>query len=338
MPIQRGHLVVGEQSHTPAAGVVERLTDLDRELIARRMHRAQHLADAEPARGPHERVPPSALERAHQEHLDVSTRLATHAQPRRDDTSVVDDEEVSLVQQVGKVGHLQMISAAIDAAAIDEQSRGVAGLRRNLGDGSGRAARTRMPASAPRSNHPFPPRRIVVPRSMVAGMAITTRTDRIAAHDGGQFDGHVWLPDRGSGPGMLLLQEIFGVGPYIRSVAERLASAGYVVVAPDVFWRINPNWEADHDEQGLNDSISMMGKFDFVQGVDDCVAALEHLERHESRCATAPASSASAWAVCSPITSRARRAPRGDLVLRVEHRGVARPGEQRDLSDHLPFR
>jgi carboxymethylenebutenolidase len=114
---------------------------------------------------------------------------------------------------------------------------------------------------------------------MVADMAITTRTDRIAAHDGGQFDGHVWLPDRGSGPGMLLLQEIFGVGPYIRSVAERLASAGYVVLAPDVFWRINPNWEADHDEQGLNDSISMMGKFDFVQGVDDCVAAAEHLER-----------------------------------------------------------
>ena len=114
---------------------------------------------------------------------------------------------------------------------------------------------------------------------MVAGMAITTRTDRIAAHDGGPFDGHVWLPDRGSGPGMLLLQEIFGVGPYIRSVAERLASAGYVVLAPDVFWRINPNWEADHDEQGLNDSISMMGKFDFVQGVDDCVAAFEHLER-----------------------------------------------------------
>ena len=109
-------------------------------------------------------------------------------------------------------------------------------------------------------------------------MAITTRTEQLTAHDGGQFDGHLWLPDSGSGPGLLLLQEIFGVGPYIRSVAERLAAQGYVVLAPDVFWRIQPNWEADHDEKGLTDSIGLMGQFDFVQGVDDCVAAFEHLD------------------------------------------------------------
>ena len=113
---------------------------------------------------------------------------------------------------------------------------------------------------------------------MVAGMAITTRTDQLTAHDGGQFDGHVWLPDSGRGPGLLLLQEIFGVGPYVRSVAERLAGQGYVVLAPDVFWRLQRNWEADHDEKGLADSIGLMGKFDFVQGVDDCVAAFEHLD------------------------------------------------------------
>ena len=94
-------------------------------------------------------------------------------------------------------------------------------------------------------------------------------------------------PRSGSGPGLLLLQEIFGVGPYIRSVAERLAAQGYVVLAPDVFWRIQPNWEADHDEKGLTDSIGLMGQFDFVQGVDDCVAAFEHLdEMSECRVAT----------------------------------------------------
>lgn len=110
------------------------------------------------------------------------------------------------------------------------------------------------------------------------GMAITTRTDQLTAHDGGTFDGHVWLPDAGSGPGLLLLQEIFGVGPYVRSVAERLAGQGYVVLAPDVFWRVQRNWQADHDEKGLTESIGLMGKFDFVQGVDDCVAAFEHLD------------------------------------------------------------
>ena len=58
----------------------------------------------------------------------------------------------------------------------------------------------------------------------------TYRTDQVAV-DGGSFDLHVWVPDRGSGPGLLLLQEIFGVGPYIRAVAERLAELGYVVGA-----------------------------------------------------------------------------------------------------------
>jgi carboxymethylenebutenolidase len=98
----------------------------------------------------------------------------------------------------------------------------------------------------------------------------------------------MWLPDSGSGPGLLLLQEIFGVGPYIRSVAERLATQGYVVLAPDVFWRIQPNWEADHDEKGLTDSIGLMGQFDFVQGVERCGRALDEM----SKCGVARASSA----------------------------------------------
>jgi carboxymethylenebutenolidase len=94
----------------------------------------------------------------------------------------------------------------------------------------------------------------------------------------GSFDLHIWLPEAGTGPGILLFQEIFGVGPYIRAVAERLAAIGYVVGAPDVFWRIQRNWEAGHDEQGLNDSLGMIAKFDFAKGIDDGVAALAALE------------------------------------------------------------
>jgi len=107
-------------------------------------------------------------------------------------------------------------------------------------------------------------------------MAITTRTDHVAVADG-EFDLHVWIPAAGSGPGLLLLQEIFGVGSYLRAVAERLAAAGYVVGAPDVFWRIQRNWEADHSEQGLADSIGLVGKFEFETGIADCVAAFERL-------------------------------------------------------------
>lgn len=88
---------------------------------------------------------------------------------------------------------------------------------------------------------------------------------------------HVWMPGSGSGPAILLLQEIFGVGPYIRAVAERLAAAGYVVGAPDVFWRFAPGWESTHDQDGLAASMAQVGKLDAPTAIADCAAALEVL-------------------------------------------------------------
>jgi carboxymethylenebutenolidase len=88
---------------------------------------------------------------------------------------------------------------------------------------------------------------------------------------------HVWVPSAGHGPGVLVLQEIFGVGSYIRAVGERLADAGYVVGAPDVFWRFAPGWEASHDEAGLTASFGQAAKLDREQAIADCVAGCAHL-------------------------------------------------------------
>ena len=93
----------------------------------------------------------------------------------------------------------------------------------------------------------------------------------------GSFDLPVWLPDTGSGPGLLLIQEIFGISDYIRAVAEDLAALGYVVAAPDLFWRIEPGFDAAHDQDGLARSLEMGQQFDAEQGVADSVAALGHL-------------------------------------------------------------
>jgi carboxymethylenebutenolidase len=108
-------------------------------------------------------------------------------------------------------------------------------------------------------------------------MSDPTRTEKVTV-DGGSFDLHVWLPPQTSGPGILLIQEIFGVGDYIKAVAARLARDGYVVAAPDLFWRISPGWAAPHDEAGMAGSFDMVGKFDFEQGVGDAVAALGALK------------------------------------------------------------
>ena len=104
------------------------------------------------------------------------------------------------------------------------------------------------------------------------------RTERVAL-DTGAMDMHVWTPASGHGPGILLIQEIFGVGAYIRAVAERLADAGYVVGAPDVFWRFEPNWESEHSPAGLDASLAMVGQLDFPSAIADCVGALDHLAR-----------------------------------------------------------
>ncbi len=93
----------------------------------------------------------------------------------------------------------------------------------------------------------------------------------------GQFDLTIWVPDAGDGPGVLLIQEIYGVGEYIRAVARDLAGLGYVVAAPDLFWRIKPGHAAAHDEAGLTESLAVSSRFDAGQGVVDAGAALAHL-------------------------------------------------------------
>src|SRR5689334_16822597 len=102
------------------------------------------------------------------------------------------------------------------------------------------------------------------------------RVETVAV-DGGSFSMDVWVPGSGSGPGLLLIQEIFGVSDYIQAVAADLAELGYVVGAPDLFWRLKPGHRAAHDEQGLAESLDLGGRFDFGQGVADALAAMRHL-------------------------------------------------------------
>ena len=100
--------------------------------------------------------------------------------------------------------------------------------------------------------------------------------------DGGSMDMPVWLPEGGSGPGIVLVQEIFGVGEWIRAVATELAAAGYVVGAPDLYWRVQPGFAPAHDEEGMGQAFEMVGRLDVPGAVTDTVAALSTLAGHEA--------------------------------------------------------
>src|SRR3984885_7513122 len=103
-----------------------------------------------------------------------------------------------------------------------------------------------------------------------------SRVESVPTPDG-SFGLNLWLPPAGGGPGVLLIQEIYGVSDYIVAVAEDLAALGYVVGAPDLFWRLEPGYQAVHDQEGLTRSLEMGSRFDADQGVSDAAAALDHL-------------------------------------------------------------
>jgi len=59
----------------------------------------------------------------------------------------------------------------------------------------------------------------------------------INSFDGGEFDAYLALPASGFGPGIVVLQEIFGVNQFMREVCDWYAAHGFVAICPDLFWR-----------------------------------------------------------------------------------------------------
>ena len=88
-------------------------------------------------------------------------------------------------------------------------------------------------------------------------MSISTQWIEIDSEDG-RFGAYLALPHTGKGPGIVLLQEIFGVNAHIRSVAEQYAADGYVVLVPDLFWRNGARIELDYDQAGWQRAIELM--------------------------------------------------------------------------------
>jgi carboxymethylenebutenolidase len=95
------------------------------------------------------------------------------------------------------------------------------------------------------------------------------RSITIKAQNGGTFSGYLATPPSGSGPGILVLQEIFGVSAHIRSVVDRWAEEGYVALAPDLFWRLQPGVDLGFTPDDVKTARDLGGRFDIDQGVRD---------------------------------------------------------------------
>lgn len=98
----------------------------------------------------------------------------------------------------------------------------------------------------------------------------------IRAIDGsGSFAAYRADPEGTPRGAIVVIQEIFGVNEGIRRKCDHFASLGYVALAPDLFWRLEPGIELDPDvEAEFKQALDWMGKFDQDKGVADIEATI----------------------------------------------------------------
>ncbi len=92
----------------------------------------------------------------------------------------------------------------------------------------------------------------------------------------GSMPAHLWRPQSGSGPGVLLLQEIFGVSRYIERRAQDLAAMGYVVLAPEIFWRLGVS-RVQEGPDALDEAYALLQRTDWSSAVQDAGLTLDVL-------------------------------------------------------------
>ena len=94
------------------------------------------------------------------------------------------------------------------------------------------------------------------------------------AQDGSKVSGEIALPSgEGKAPGLVLVQEWWGLNDHIRDLADRFAAAGFVTLAPDLY---HGKSTKDPSEAG-----ALMQALDGKQALADIAAAAQHLAVHE---------------------------------------------------------
>ena len=97
-----------------------------------------------------------------------------------------------------------------------------------------------------------------------------------------EFTVYVARPAGSPKAAIVVIQEIFGVNAGIRRKCDRLAEDGYLAIAPDLFWRLEPKIELDPDvEPEFQRALDLMGKFDQDQGIRDIEATIKQVREAE---------------------------------------------------------
>ena len=105
--------------------------------------------------------------------------------------------------------------------------------------------------------------------------------DTLKSFDGDEFGAYLALPAGGYGPGIVVLQEIFGVNDYMRQVADWYAAHGFVAIVPDLFWRQEPGIQlTDQTKAEWEKAFELYQGLDEAKAVEDSAAAVAFLRQH----------------------------------------------------------
>src|SRR5689334_18811340 len=108
---------------------------------------------------------------------------------------------------------------------------------------------------------------------------------RIKSSPDGEFGAYLASPASGRGPGLVVIQEIFGVNSVMRKIADEFAARGYFALAPDLFWRLEPGVQlTDQSDAEWKRAFDLMGRFDQDAGVKDIQNTIGYLRHSVTGC------------------------------------------------------
>jgi carboxymethylenebutenolidase len=91
----------------------------------------------------------------------------------------------------------------------------------------------------------------------------------------GRFGAYIAEPEGQARAAIIVIQEIFGVNEGIRRKCDEWARRGYLAIAPDLFWRLQPSVELDPDvPDQFQEALGLMGRFDQDAGIRDIEAVI----------------------------------------------------------------
>jgi carboxymethylenebutenolidase len=99
----------------------------------------------------------------------------------------------------------------------------------------------------------------------------------LKSDDGFEFRAFVSKPASETAPGIVLLQEEFGTNNQIHNMCDLLAEEGYLVVAPDVFARLDRDVNLGYSQEDVEKGVPLSERFDTEQGLRDTGVAIAAL-------------------------------------------------------------